>query len=118
MAMHVGHVMDCGACLTMCTASGVLRLGCAARRQALIRAAADANMNFIRVWGGGGIEKQAFYDACDRHGIMVYVWVAPDDTVLLLWCWGPPRVDAAAALPHCRTAALPHCCVAAASLLQ
>ena len=21
---------------------------------------------------GGGIEKEAFYDACDRHGIMVY----------------------------------------------
>ena len=97
---------------------GCAALGCAARRQALIHAAADANMNFIRVWGGGGIEKQAFYDACDRHGIMVYVWVAPDDTVLLLWCWCPPRVDAAAALPHCRTAALPHCCVAAASLLQ
>ena len=38
----------------------------------LIRTAAAANMNFIRVWGGGGIEKQAFYDACDRHGVMVY----------------------------------------------
>ena len=29
-------------------------------------------MNFLRVWGGGGIEKQAFYDAADRAGIMVY----------------------------------------------
>lgn len=38
----------------------------------LIGAAANANMNFLRVWGGGGVEKPAFYDACDRHGIMVY----------------------------------------------
>ena len=38
----------------------------------LVRAAADSNMNFLRVWGGGGIEKQAFFDACDRHGVMVY----------------------------------------------
>ena len=38
----------------------------------MLSQAAGAGMNFIRVWGGGGIEKQAFYDACDRHGIMVY----------------------------------------------
>ena len=38
----------------------------------LIKSAANANINFIRVWGGGGVEKQSFYDACDRHGIMVY----------------------------------------------
>ena len=30
-----------------------------------------ANMNFYRVWGGGIIEKQAFFDACDTHGIML-----------------------------------------------
>jgi hypothetical protein len=29
-------------------------------------------MNFIRIWGGGGVEKDAFYDACDRHGVMIY----------------------------------------------
>ena len=33
-------------------------------------------MNFIRVWGGGGVEKQAFYDAADRHGIMIYRAIA------------------------------------------
>lgn len=38
----------------------------------LIRAAAEANMNFLRVWGGGGVEKEAFYAACDRYGVMVY----------------------------------------------
>jgi beta-mannosidase len=38
----------------------------------LLGAAADANMNYIRVWGGGGVEKQAFYDAADREGLMVY----------------------------------------------
>jgi beta-galactosidase/beta-glucuronidase len=38
----------------------------------LLGTAADANMNFVRVWGGGGIEKEAFFDAADRLGIMVY----------------------------------------------
>ena len=32
---------------------------------------AAANMNFYRIWGGGIIEKPAFFDACDRHGIML-----------------------------------------------
>ena len=38
----------------------------------LIRLAAEANFNFIRIWGGGIIEKEAFYNACDRYGIMVH----------------------------------------------
>lgn len=37
-----------------------------------LQAAIDANMNFLRVWGGGGIEKKVFYDLCDRLGLMVY----------------------------------------------
>jgi len=28
--------------------------------------------NILRVWGGGIIEKRAFYDACDRRGMMVW----------------------------------------------
>jgi beta-mannosidase len=32
---------------------------------------AAANFNIIRVWGGGLIEKDAFYDTCDRIGLMV-----------------------------------------------
>jgi beta-mannosidase len=32
----------------------------------------DANINFLRVWGGGLREKQAFYDLCDEMGILVW----------------------------------------------
>ncbi|MEJ2208780.1 MAG: glycoside hydrolase family 2 TIM barrel-domain containing protein [Anaerolineae bacterium] len=31
-----------------------------------------ANMNLLRVWGGGLREKRAFYDLCDRQGILVW----------------------------------------------
>ena len=32
----------------------------------------DANMNIIRVHGGGPINKECFYDICDEYGIMVW----------------------------------------------
>ncbi len=38
----------------------------------LIRMAALANFNAFRVWGGGLIEKQEFYDLCDQYGILVF----------------------------------------------
>ncbi len=38
----------------------------------LLTLAQRANVNLLRVWGGGLIEKDAFYDACDRRGIMVW----------------------------------------------
>lgn len=39
----------------------------------LIVMAKDAHMNIFRCWGGSGIQKSAFYDLCDRYGILVWV---------------------------------------------
>ncbi len=38
----------------------------------LIRLAARANFNLFRVWGGGLIDKEEFFDLCDRYGIMLF----------------------------------------------
>ena len=38
----------------------------------LIQQAVDANVNVLRVWGGGIYEKDAFYDLCDEMGVMVW----------------------------------------------
>jgi beta-mannosidase len=48
--------------------------GCV-RREDYERAVLDmkeANINLVRVWGGGLIEKEAFYELCDKYGIMVW----------------------------------------------
>lgn len=37
-----------------------------------VKMVADGNQFMIRVWGGGIYEEQAFYDACDELGILVW----------------------------------------------
>ena len=43
-----------------------------ARYRDLLESAAAANMNMIRLWGGGQYEKECFYDICDELGICVW----------------------------------------------
>jgi beta-mannosidase len=42
------------------------------RYAALLGQAQAAGVNFVRVWGGGGRERQAFYDLCDELGLLVW----------------------------------------------
>ncbi len=37
-----------------------------------INSACEANMNMLRVWGGGYYESDIFYDLCDKYGILVW----------------------------------------------
>ena len=42
------------------------------RLEWLVKSAQMANMNVLRVWGGGLYEQEYFYELCDRLGIMIW----------------------------------------------
>lgn len=43
-----------------------------AKLKRLLNLVRKANVNMLRVWGGGLIEKDSFYELCNRYGIMVW----------------------------------------------
>ena len=43
-----------------------------AKYEKVILDAVNANMNMLRVWGGGIYENDIFYNLCDKYGIMVW----------------------------------------------
>jgi len=43
-----------------------------AQYEKVVADAVDANMNMLRIWGGGIYENNYFYELCDRNGILVW----------------------------------------------
>jgi beta-mannosidase len=59
------------------------------RYESLVHDAVDANMNMLRIWGGGIYESDTLYDLCDKNGLLVWQdfmfanAMQPDDSVYL-----------------------------------
>ena len=53
-------------------ADALFSLSSQEKTEDLLQSAKAANMNMIRVWGGGFYEHDWFYDICDRLGLMVW----------------------------------------------
>jgi beta-mannosidase len=43
-----------------------------AKKEAILHSLAQANINLLRIWGEGYYEDNAFYDLCDRLGVLVW----------------------------------------------
>src|SRR5438132_4375635 len=65
------------------------------RYERLLALARDAHVNLLRVWGGGLLEREVFYDLCDRFGIMVWQEFPQSSSGLA----GTPLLGAKAAHP-------------------
>ncbi len=76
------------------------------RIQERIDQAVAAGMDLIRVWGGGTLESDAFYEACDRAGLLVWqdfpfaCAAYPEDPATLAQVEGEVRDAVARVGPH------------------
>ncbi len=68
----------CFSCEHMNSEASAVVSSCSFRN--LLQSAVDANMNALRVWGGGVYEQDLFYSICDEMGIMV-------TSLVLCWCY-------------------------------
>ena len=69
------------------------------RYRYLLRAAVDAGVNAIRVWGGGGRERKLFYDLCDELGLLVWQEIP----IACVFLYHLPEDDEYLALVRCET---------------
>ena len=44
----------------------------AAATTRLVKSAAEAHFNTLRIWAGGVYQPRAFYEECDAQGVLVY----------------------------------------------
>ncbi len=42
------------------------------RYDKILQDAVDANMNMLRIWGGGWYEREEFYELCDQKGLLLF----------------------------------------------